>query len=293
MKATNMIDYQPVIIIGAARSGTNMLRDVLTQLPGFGTWPCDEINYIWRYGNAQYPTDEFSPELATEPVKRYIRRAFARLSCARQVPYVVEKTCANSLRVAFVNQVVPEAKFIFIIRDGRDVVASALKRWSASLDLPYILKKARYVPLRDMPYYASRYVWNHIYRLFDREKQLAFWGPRFAGMDEMLCDHSLPEVCAAQWSRSVIRAAEDFKNIAPDRVHKIHYEAFVTQPLEELKHIETFLGASVPEAQLASAVSSVSDRSVGKWRQELSSDTLVTLEPWLRETLERHGYEWE
>ena len=43
---------QPVVIIGAARSGTNMLRDVLVKLPGVGTWPCDEINYIWRHGNA-------------------------------------------------------------------------------------------------------------------------------------------------------------------------------------------------------------------------------------------------
>lgn len=285
--------FTSVVIIGAARSGTNMLRDVLTQLPRFGTWPCDEINYIWRYGNAQYPTDEFDPEFATEPIKRYIRRAFARLARARQASYVVEKTCANSLRVAFVNQVVPEAKFIFIIRDGRDVVASALKRWSAPLDVPYILKKARYVPLRDMPYYASRYVWNHIYRLFDREKQLAFWGPRFVGMDEMLREHSLPEVCAAQWARSVTRAADDFENITSDRVYRVHYERFVVNPLEELERIGAFLGASVSEAQLASAVAAVSDRSVGKWREALSSETFMTLEPWLRETLEQHGYEWE
>ena len=39
----------PVIIIGAGRSGTNMLRDLLAQLPQFSTWPCDEINYIWRH----------------------------------------------------------------------------------------------------------------------------------------------------------------------------------------------------------------------------------------------------
>ena len=29
-------NFQPVIIIGAARSGTNMLRDMLTRLPGVG-----------------------------------------------------------------------------------------------------------------------------------------------------------------------------------------------------------------------------------------------------------------
>ena len=44
-----------VVIIGAPRSGTNMLRDVLTSLPGFATWPCDEINLIWRHGNRDLP----------------------------------------------------------------------------------------------------------------------------------------------------------------------------------------------------------------------------------------------
>ena len=31
---------------------------------------------------------------------------------------LVEKTCANSLRVPFVEKIVPEAKYIFIVRDG-------------------------------------------------------------------------------------------------------------------------------------------------------------------------------
>jgi len=34
-----------IIIVGAPRSGTNMLRDVLTSFDGVCTWPCDEINY--------------------------------------------------------------------------------------------------------------------------------------------------------------------------------------------------------------------------------------------------------
>jgi hypothetical protein len=35
-----------------------MLRDVLCELPDHGTWPCDEIKYIWRHGNQQHPDDE-------------------------------------------------------------------------------------------------------------------------------------------------------------------------------------------------------------------------------------------
>ena len=35
-----------VIIIGAPRSGTNILRDTLTSLSNVGTWGCDEIPYL-------------------------------------------------------------------------------------------------------------------------------------------------------------------------------------------------------------------------------------------------------
>jgi len=45
----------PVIIIGAPRSGTNIIRDVIVTNNNFTTWPCDEINYVWRYKNLEYP----------------------------------------------------------------------------------------------------------------------------------------------------------------------------------------------------------------------------------------------
>ena len=104
------MQYQPVIIIGAPRSGTNMLRDVLTSLPGVATWPCDEINYIWRHGNVRYPSDELRPDMARTAVRKYIRKQFDWVAGKYQAHTGVEKTCANSLRVGFVDRVVPDAK---------------------------------------------------------------------------------------------------------------------------------------------------------------------------------------
>ena len=60
-----MMQNMDLVIIGAPRSGTNMLRDVLTSFDGIGTWPCDEINYIWRHGNVRYPSDEIPADRAT------------------------------------------------------------------------------------------------------------------------------------------------------------------------------------------------------------------------------------
>ena len=41
----------PIIIIGAPRSGTNILRDTISSFNEVGTWDCDEIPYIWLYGS--------------------------------------------------------------------------------------------------------------------------------------------------------------------------------------------------------------------------------------------------
>src|SRR5690554_5282509 len=135
-----------IIIIGAPRSGTNMLRDTLTTFKGVGTWPCDEINYIWRFGNKEFPSDEFTPDMATEKVKEYIRSRFIKLRKKKYYSHIVEKTCANSLRVDFVKEILPDAKFIFIYRNGIDAIASAYQRWKSNIDIFYTIKKIPYVP---------------------------------------------------------------------------------------------------------------------------------------------------
>jgi Sulfotransferase family len=281
---------EKIIIIGAGRSGTNILRDCLTQFPGFGTWPCDEINYIWRYGNANHPTDELTPDHAREDVISYIRRSFAKISQKGNFQYVVEKTCANSMRVRFVRRVIPEAKFIFIVRDGRDVIASAMERWTASLDIPYIIKKMWYVPISDLPHYGVRYLRNRIHKLFSSQKALALWGPRFEGMDELVGSKSLSEVCAIQWVACVNKAERDLNDAADGRFYKLRYEDFVKNPGVELRYISDFLNVDVTEEELSRIVERVHSQSVGTWKTALDKNTQETIYPIIRGALGRFGY---
>ena len=65
-----------IIIVGAPRSGTNMLRDVLARVPDFATWPCDEVNLLWRHGNRSHPSDELTVEQATPPVGSFMQHQF-------------------------------------------------------------------------------------------------------------------------------------------------------------------------------------------------------------------------
>lgn len=281
---------QEIIIIGAPRSGTNMLRDAICSLPDFGTWPCDEINYIWRHGNMSFQSDCLTADKASPQVASYIKSKFVTLSKENELKYVVEKTCANSLRIPFVSRVLPEAKYIFIYRNGVDAVASARLRWAAKLDLRYLVKKAKFVPYSDFPYYGFKYVWNRIYRIFSGRERLAFWGPKLENMDELLKNYSLEEVCAMQWRNCVTFAQRDLARLGLPVV-SVKYEEFVLAPEKELLRICTELGIQVEEHNLSKAVAGIKVQSVGKGHRELGEEILKKLHPLLSDTLVQLGYD--
>lgn len=284
-----MLEYQPVILIGAPRSGTNMLRDVLTRFDDVGTWPCDEINYIWRHRNRSYFSDEFSPEFAAPEVKNSVRTQFDKLAYRKQLRFVVEKTCANSLRVGFIDRIFPDAKYIFLVRDGRDTTASTMKRWTAHMDLPYTLRKARFVPISDIPYYGIRFILNRFVQLVSRDKKINYWGPIFDGMSTMLKGRPLAEVCAVQWKKCVNNSERDFSEIDPERVCRVQYETFVSNPIHQLNRIASFLGLRKGQA-LQRYVSDVTSSNVGKWQNALNKGDLAVILPQIQDELTRYGY---
>jgi hypothetical protein len=284
------ISVQKILIIGAPRSGTNMLRDLMVRLDRVGTWPCDEINHVWRHGNIRHPTDVLTPELARPEVKRYINERFSRLANSRGLDTVVEKTCANSLRVPFVERVIEDAKYVFIVRDGFDATVSASERWHAGLDLRYRLRKARFVPPSDVPYYFSRFVRNQLLRLGAAGKPLNSWGPVFDGMAQMQTQVSIVGICAHQWRACVEMAEEGLRGVPDERVHRVKYEDFVDDPVKEFRRVAAFAGKTVPRELEGSLRSDVSATSKGRSRSQLSEEDLAAVRSIIRPTLTAHGY---
>lgn len=288
---TEPLTFQPVIIIGAARSGTNMLRDMLTNIDGVGTWPCDEINYIWRYGNALAPHDQLTAEHAKTRTVKYIRRSFLSMAERTGSRILIEKTCANSLRVEFVNRVVPEAKYILVVRDGRDVVLSAMKRWTAPLELSYLLKKVPFVPWRDLPQYAASYLWHRIYRQFSSDKRLRTWGPRFVGMQELAARLPLDELCAHQWRQSIELATQALSSIPTHRVHVLRYEEIATNPGKSLDGVLQFLNVNISNTLRQHIIGTIRTDSVAGWKHKMSVEQLGRISRIIGGTLSDLGYD--
>lgn len=264
------LPFTPLIIIGAGRSGTNILRDTLTSLDGFETWPCDEINPIWRHGNLFWPDDQIPTDRATPAIKKFIRNQFIKFWKASGRPkYVVEKTCANTLRVPFVDAILPEARYINLVRNGYDVVASAQKRWKGDFELPkgsYFLSKARYTPIRDLPVYGYKFLQARLKMKAGKSEHLGIWGPRFTGMSEMT-DTPLIDLCALQWAACIDRSDEAYSEFESNKVAHITYEDFMTQPKNVLAQILSTVAPTdqpMTDAVLEEAIGAIRAPSAGK-----------------------------
>ncbi len=75
--------HPPIFIIGTGRSERNFLPDEFCYFPELITWPCDEINLIFRHGNKHLTHDEFGAEQARPKVSAFVRFAFEKATYDR------------------------------------------------------------------------------------------------------------------------------------------------------------------------------------------------------------------
>ncbi len=285
--------FIPVIIVGAGRSGTNMLRDALVRLPGFATWDCDEINPVWRHGHFFRSDDELRASDLTAGGRRVIAKSFQ--SVLKRHPgarYVVEKTCANSLRLPYVDAALDDARFIQIVRDGRDVVPSAAKRWRGELEVggkEYFIAKARHTPPTDLPLYAASFAWTRLRKLVGLSDRLSSWGPRYKGMEAHL-DEPLDQICARQWAACVDKADAYLETLPTERWMRVRYEDFVADPQAHVEAIAKFLGTEATQDEIAAATQAIRGGNIGKGRKALSDGAESRLTAIMSHALSRHGY---
>lgn len=130
----------PIFILGTGRSGTTILGIVLSMHQDVGF--LNEPKAIWaalrrdedligsyHRGIGRYRLDakDATPALIEEAHRIY--GAFLRLSFTTRV---VDKYPELIFRVPFVRQIFPDAKFLFLSRDGWDTCAS-ISNWSTRL----------------------------------------------------------------------------------------------------------------------------------------------------------------
>lgn len=242
--STNSFNDQPVVILGAARSGTKLLRALVAATGRYAEVPYD-VNYIWRFGNESCPHDALPVECLTDRTRTFVRGRLRR--CAKMptgsTP-LVEKTVSNVLRVPFVKAVFPDAKYIAIVRDGRDVVESAERCWRKPPGVGDVLRKLRTFPWLQCAPYGWKYGASAARRCLHLDKHLRTWGPRYAGIDDDVCRLSLVEVCARQWLASIEHYERSRCLFSTDQLLELRYEELVGDPPAQVRRICGFLGVA-------------------------------------------------
>jgi hypothetical protein len=279
---------QPVFLIGAARSGTRLIRDLIALHPQIDRVPYD-VNYIWRLGNEKLPHDALAVDDLTSKIQARIKKRIQGFS--KGSPFLIEKTVSNSLRIPFVEAVFPQAVYIHLFRNGWDVTESAYRKWSSPRSWNYILKKALQYPLLDAPGYAFDYA-NTVLKqsLGLADPRRGTWGPRYPGIQNDMINRSLLEVCAIQWASSVNYALDGINQVHPKRVITIRYEMFVRQPLQHLEDIAGFLGIDGGLYAQLLEPSRVTFAYVGKGKRSLTAEQQIMVAPHIQSTLELLEY---
>ena len=148
-------NFPAPFIVGVGRSGTTLLRLMLDAHPEMCIPPetgfipaaikssCDTTNprrefvkvitEFETWPDFNFSPDEFYQALNSEPFELSVGiRAFYRLYAARFAKKRWgDKTPAYSIQMPEIEAVLPEAHFIHVIRDGRDVALSVRPLWFA------------------------------------------------------------------------------------------------------------------------------------------------------------------
>ena len=225
---------RPIVVIGSPRSGTSLLGNLLGEHPRLAH--ADEPRLTWKYGN-DAKSDMLRAADARPEVCRYIRRTFAKLVQDSGKERLLEKTPSNSLRMEFVQRVLPGCQFIHIIRDGVESVLSIREFWqryARGMVKVKMGQRLREINIRQAPHYFKEFIRRAMPHKLSGLVGQPVWGPRIPGLSGLLKDLSLLEVCCLQWRMSVECACHYGRQLPEDRYLECRLEDMSPELLESV-----------------------------------------------------------
>ena len=244
---------RPVFAIGAPRSGTTFLGQCLARLP--------EISY------------HFEPVITKAAVRciydgdwsywysRLLYRMtyswLMRLSAETDLRFC-EKTPGNCFIIPFLDRAFRNAKFIHIVRDGRDAALSLSRK-------PWYTTAAAADGLHDpdgYPFGPSRRFWVEQDRVDEYEST-----------DDL-------HRCIWLWRRYVEAAISGAKSISGDRLIQVRYEDLIAAPEEYADRITEFLDITDADSRARfqrHMAENAYAGSIGRWKNDIEPDVVGRL----------------
>ncbi|MBI1858690.1 MAG: sulfotransferase [Candidatus Melainabacteria bacterium] len=134
---------------------------------------------------------------------------------------IVEKNPRDCFRIPFINKLFPDAKFIYLRRDGKTNISSLIEGWKRPSDYARVPRPAIPLNIKGDEHGKWRYVLP------------PGW--------ENYIDKTLEEVCAFQWISSNKAAIEGLSDIEETRKYAISYEELTQSTPNIIKKVCDFI----------------------------------------------------
>ncbi len=223
---------RPIIIVAAPRSGSTLLFETLSRSPD-----------VWTIGGESHAIFEQIEELtpagrgfdsnrllssdATDKIARRIQQGFAKQLRDRdgntpsaerlgeQHIRLLEKTPKNALRIPFLNEIFPDALFIYLYRDPIENLSSIIEAW----------RSRRFVTYRNLPGWQDS-PWSLLL--------IPDW--------QELHGKPLEEIAAAQWISAHRTILDDLRQLERKRWCGVVYADLLADPQSEIERLCDFAG---------------------------------------------------
>lgn len=267
----------PIFVLGLGRSGTTILGMLLSAHRDVGF--LNEPKAVWHCVDPRHDlNDNYSKGIGqyrlSQPSVRgvgYAHRIFGRYLSLVGASRLVDKYPEMIFRVDFLLSIFPDAKLVFISRDGRSATQSIVK-WSQRLGVKIGGRVDDWWGRNDAKWHCLR-------------DQVLKVDPYFSTVRELL-DEDLDHCnrAALEWVATMREGLKESLRL-PDKVYRIEYEKLIKCPVEELDRLLGFCGLERDSAVIDYASKVLYDNPAKGW---------PSLEPRVdrifRETMEQLGY---
>ena len=246
---------RPVFIVSPPRSGSTLLFETLAAAPGVYTIGDESHQLIEGVeglapSQREFHSNRLARADATADVVQALRGRFFEALRDREgnapgsgaTVRMLEKTPKNALRIPFLKAVFPDAKFVYLHRDPRQVWGSMIDGWQSGRFRMYNL------PGWEGP------MWSFLLT---------------PGWQE-LSGQGLGEIVARQWETATRLMLDDLQALAPEDWIAVDYGRFLQDPQREAVRLSGFAGWSWDRelgAQLPLSRYTLSQPDPDKWRR--------------------------